>query len=143
MSSLPSADDPSVKEERRRRLKAARAYAGLTVKELAAVIAGRGHARGYSAENINLMERRGPGGRAIHTRDIRVLAEACGVPPEFFTVDLSTLADDEGSPSVSEQLEELRAQQADDSIRLAQLEEAVQALAATGPAEAPRAGGQQ
>lgn len=126
MATTPSTQASDERTERlRRRLIAARSLADITVRQLAERIQQAGHVRGYSADNLGLMER---GRRPIQPQNIPVLAEACGLPTAFFTIDFARL--DEAPPDLTRRIEEMEAQQADDAIRLAQLEEAVQALGA-------------
>lgn len=129
MSAAPAIETPDERTERlRRRLIAARALADITVKELAARIQEAGHTRGYSADNLGLMER---GKRPIQPQNIAVLAEACGVSPAFFSVDLAALGETaDAANGLRERIESLEAEQTEDSIRLAQLEEAVRKLTA-------------
>lgn len=118
-----SATDPDQRTERlRRRLIAARALAGLTVKQLAAEIQARGHTRGYSAENIGLMER---GRRPIQPQNIPVLAAACGLSPAFFSVDFSSLEDQDELAAVGDRLERLTAELRTEQLERANLESAL------------------
>lgn len=72
---------PDPQETLRRRLKAARALAGLTVEELAREVG----QTGYGAKTLYAME--SETGREILPKDHAILAEACGLPREFFTMD--------------------------------------------------------
>jgi transcriptional regulator with XRE-family HTH domain len=141
MTESPHERSEELKERLRRRLVAARVLAGLGQVELAERIKAMGYARGYSARTIGDMER---GETSIQPQSIPVLAEACDVTPAFFSIDFRTLEEpDEGDDDLQARLTVLEAQQIEDAVRLAQLEEAVQALAGTGHQAAPTAGGQQ
>lgn len=102
-------EPPDAQEELRRRMRAAMALAGLTVKQLAARIDGRG----YSDKTLNNML--GDRLRPIEPRDFPVLAQACGLTPAFFTIDFSTIADD---PALAERVEALERQMATVSAAL-------------------------
>lgn len=107
-TTLPGVD----REEISRRLRAARALAvptdeelatrkrpvvGITVEELAARVA----QDGLGAKTIGNMERGvGPALRP----QLREIAEACGVPYEFFTVDLALLGPQQEELGVEERL---------------------------------------
>lgn len=102
----------ALKERLRRRLVAARTLADLGQKELAAKIKTMGYRRGYSARTIGDMER---GETPIQPQSFPVLAKACDLPAEFFTVDFkrlpeltSVVVDDESDqPSTEERLRDL------------------------------------
>jgi transcriptional regulator with XRE-family HTH domain len=85
------------------RMRAARAIAGLTVKELAARVADAGHADGLSARVLGEMER---GNRVIKPSEIPILAEACGLPAAFFSVDFATLEE----PTLRAEVDYLRSE---------------------------------
>lgn len=65
-----------------RRVRAARAYAGLSVKELATRI-------GLGLQTIKRIE---AGKRTARRFEVWAIAEACGLPREFFEVDLDMLS---------------------------------------------------
>lgn len=134
----PLEDADALKERLRIRLVAARVLAGFEQEDLAAELRRRGHTRGYSVDNIGLMER---GKRPIQPQEVPVFAAACGVSPAFFSVDFSTLEDQlPVDPTLSERLDEVSAQQTEDSARLAQLEATVRRLIARGLREPPGEG---
>lgn len=69
-------------EQRRRRVKAARALAGLTTKELANKL----NEPGLSVGNLEALE--GPSAhRAFRKGELQAIARACDLPDEFFTVE--------------------------------------------------------
>lgn len=102
-----------------RRVRAARLIADIrTVEELARRI----DARGLGAKTIGAIER---GERTVKRMELREIAEACGLPEEFFTADLASLAGGAGGgegsraggdPELEERLAGIEG-------RLAQLEE--------------------
>jgi transcriptional regulator with XRE-family HTH domain len=65
-----------------RRVRAARAYAGLSVRELADAI-------GIGLQTIKRIE---AGSRAPRTMEVWAIAEVCGLPREWFEVDFDDLA---------------------------------------------------
>lgn len=65
-----------------RRVRAARAYAGLSVRELADSI-------GIGVQTIKRIE---AGSRAPRTMEIWAIAEVCGLPNEWFELDVEALA---------------------------------------------------
>lgn len=142
MSAAATNETPDERTERlRRRLIAARALADITVKELAVRIQEAGHTRGYSADNLGLMER---GKRPIQPQNIAVLAEACGVSPAFFTVDFAGLDDTppDALSAIEDRLERLTAELRTEQLERANLEAALlevigedlqQALGGDGP----------
>lgn len=72
--------------ETQRRIRAARAYSGMTLNELADAV-GMGRMTLYRMEN---------GQRDVKRMELREIAEACDVPYEFFAADWATLGDDAG-----------------------------------------------
>lgn len=93
-----------------RRIKAARAYAGLTSQqELAKKIASLGYSRGYKRDVIAGWE---VGGykHALGRDKLRTIAEACDLPYEFFTADFSRLGEiSSPGAQVEQELEEAAA----------------------------------
>lgn len=78
-------DDENWREEISRRMRAARAYAGLSsVKKLAAKIdePGLGTSTLYAIEQ---------GRRRARPRDLRAIAQACGLPDSWFEVDFGLI----------------------------------------------------
>ncbi|MEA2494926.1 MAG: Helix-turn-helix domain [Thermoleophilaceae bacterium] len=73
-------DNPPVSETTRR-VRAARAYAGLSVQDLADQI-------GLGLQTIKRIE---SGKRTARKFELWAIAEACGLPREFFDVDLDLL----------------------------------------------------
>lgn len=73
-------------EETRRRVKAARALAGISVKDLAERIGQKG------LGERTLRELEGDAGRAWRPMELQAVAQACELPYEFFTVDFSQLS---------------------------------------------------
>lgn len=71
-------------DEIRRRIRAARALAGITVDELS----GRLDGQRLSTKTLGNIER---GDRDARPMELRAIAAACGVSYAFFTVDFSTL----------------------------------------------------
>lgn len=69
----------------RRRVKAARALAGISVKELAQRIG----QDGLGERTLRSLE--GDAGRAWRPMELQAVAQACGLPYEFFTVDFQQL----------------------------------------------------
>ena len=65
-----------------RRVRAARAYAGLSVRELADAI-------GIGVQTIKRIE---AGARAPRTMEVWAIAEVCGLPNEWFEMDVEGLA---------------------------------------------------
>jgi transcriptional regulator with XRE-family HTH domain len=86
-------------EEIRRRVKAARALAGISVKELAERI----NQEGLGERTLRALE--GDAGRAWRPMELQAVAQACGLPYEFFTVDFSSVFDRE--LRVDDRLDEL------------------------------------
>jgi uncharacterized small protein (DUF1192 family) len=70
----------------RRRVKAARAIAGLSVAELAARI----DQSGLGERTLRALE--GEGGRQFRPMELQAIAQACDLPYEFFTVDFRKLS---------------------------------------------------
>lgn len=70
-------------QETRRRIRAARVLADVTVEQLAAKLGA-----GLGSKTLGMIER---GERDVHTRELRDIAAACGLPYEFFTADLDRL----------------------------------------------------
>lgn len=78
-------DSPNDPEEIRRRVKAARAIAGLSVPGLARRI----NQRGLGDRTLRDLE--APKGRAIKEMELQAIARACSLPYEWFTVDFDRL----------------------------------------------------
>lgn len=72
-------------EQTRRRIKAARALAGLSVRELAE----RLDDPGYGERTLRKIE---SGERPVRQLELREIARVCGLPYEFFTGDFAQLA---------------------------------------------------
>lgn len=72
--------------ETQRRIRAARAYSGMTLDELAERV-GIGRMTLYRMEN---------GQRDVKRMELREIAEACDLPAEFFTGDWTDLGNDAG-----------------------------------------------
>ena len=72
----------------RRRVKAARALAGLSVGQLAK----RLDEPGLGERTLRDLESQK--GRSFYRRELRAIAEACGLPYEFFTMDFSAARED-------------------------------------------------
>lgn len=104
--------------ERSRKLRTARAWAGLTYPQLAERLKALGYQRGYSAANLQLME---TGGAQIQPQHIPPLAEACGVSPAFFAVDFAAL----DGVSDHDRVEALAAELRTVQLQLATIEEAL------------------
>lgn len=81
------------REDTRRRIRAARVLAGLErVEDLATKI----DTPGLGRDTLYNIE---AGKRAVRAHELRLIAEACGLPYEFFTTDFAALGqstDDEG-----------------------------------------------
>jgi transcriptional regulator with XRE-family HTH domain len=75
---VPSAD----RSELARRIRAARTYAGFAVHELAERV-------GLGAQTIKRIE---AGRRSVRRFEIWAIAEACGLPREFFEIDFAEMA---------------------------------------------------
>lgn len=107
--------------ERRARGRALLAYSAKGQKEFA-------QAAGIKYDRLREVVR--PGGRDVPTLDELVaMCEAAEVPTPF-ALGGWRVADPVAQ--LADQINELRAQQAEDAVRLAQLEEAVQEMGATG-----------
>jgi hypothetical protein len=112
-------NDEALAEQRRRRMEMARTHAfgvNSNMDDLHTQIARLGHA-GFSVSTLRAMQRgygKNPSDkRTILTREIPVLAEACGLPVAFFYVDFAELEEPGLRLEVSRlraDLEELRAQ---------------------------------
>lgn len=88
-------------EELRNRLRAAQALAGIrSVDELAERIG----IEGLGRDTLYDMQR---GKRPIRRHELREIADACGLPYEFFTVDFATLS----TGATENELQKLRADQ--------------------------------
>ena len=111
------------KDDRAARVRAARAFAAIDAPTLAGAL-------GVSKETLSRLEN---GRRDISTDELEVVAQHTGVPLAFLRDGFAN-----GRDELRERLETLEAQQAEDSVRLAQLEGAVRTLAARG--RQPRAG---
>lgn len=119
---MPAA--PTPQEALRRRLKAARALAGLTVVQLAERI----EQPGYGDKTLYAME--ADTGRKILPKDFGVLATGCDLPREWFTADLAAAVTSSGA---SGELDDLRSEVAEirqEQAALRNLKVAVAELAA-------------
>jgi transcriptional regulator with XRE-family HTH domain len=92
----------TAEETRRRRIRAARALADLTVEELADAI----DAKGLKAKTLGAIER---GEREVRPHELRAIAEACGLPYEFFTADFNILTAPHHGSNLAERMDELEA----------------------------------
>lgn len=122
----------------RRRMLMARIEAGYgeRIDDLADRLRELGHVKGWSAETLGAMQRgyhsnRDP--RPIQPQEITVLAEACGVSPAFFDIDLAKLA----PPDVHAELATLKAQIADLQDGALRAVQAIEELRGKGRPEAP------
>lgn len=92
---------PDSEDEIRRRMRAALALAGIkNVRELAERI----DLPGLGRDTLYEMQ---SGKRAIRRHELREIADACGLPLEFFTVDFATLEENGSADSADRVLERL------------------------------------
>jgi hypothetical protein len=95
------------RERLRRRMRAAMALAGIpNVPELAKRCADLGYEDGFSKGTLETMH---SGKRTIRTSETIVLAEVCGLPAAFFSVDFATLAE----PDLRQEVQTLKEQVSD------------------------------